>query len=95
MDKKRKQQLKKEWQSSEKAKRLSELPLDADELRELADHLEDAVSQHGCDHTLQLTQAWLEDRKRSVEQVNAWLRSNGMYCDCEVVLNLESKLDFG
>lgn len=95
MDKKRKQQLKREWQANEKAKRLSELPLDSDELHELANHLEGVVPENGCDHTLRLTFIWLEEQEHSVEHVTAWLRSNGMYCDCEVVLNLDSILEFG
>lgn len=49
----------------------------------------------GCDNTLRHTMAWLKahyEPGQALEKVLAWIQEQGGYCDCEVMLNVVSRL---
>ena len=48
-----------------------------------------------CDGTLSQTMVWLEANGRNVKQEIAWLHSQGVTCDCEVVTKLYIPTRFG
>jgi hypothetical protein len=64
--------------------------LTKDQLRDLGNFIAEKLSDPGnCDGKLTITMQWL--RAHQIDQprrVLAWLRSQGVECDCEVVLNL-------
>ena len=62
-------------------------------MRPLFGHLDSELGNHPCDHTLRLTTAWLVANGHEPERVVPWLRENGGYCDCEVLANVEDKLE--
>lgn len=62
-------------------------PLDSDLLRDLFAHVEHAVDEAGCDHTLRWTEQWIVERSVDRDPLVEWLPENGGYCDCEVVAN--------
>ena len=64
------------------------MPVSRAHLAELFDHLDAALSS-GCDQTLRLTRAFLQERELSENTVIPWLKSYGGYCDCEVLANVE------
>ena len=57
------------------------------------DTLNTALETQQCDHTRRLTQAWLKSRGHDVATVLAWLDSQGGYCDCEILANVEDHVD--
>ena len=82
--------LKAQWRDQQ---RKAALPLLIPELRAMFDMLDVEVPCQGCDHTRRLTRAWRASRGHDVERVFAWLDSQGGYCDCEILANVEEKLD--
>jgi hypothetical protein len=41
-----------------------------------------------CSHRLAETTAFLESHNLPIERTLRWLKANGAYCDCEVILNV-------
>jgi hypothetical protein len=68
------------------------MPLSRGQLAGLIDHLDEALAD-GCDHTLRRTRAYLAAHALDEETVVAWLAEHGGYCDCEVLANVEDRLD--
>jgi hypothetical protein len=67
------------------------------QLVELANHLgrfitfrsaESGLWVEGCDNTLAHTTDWLKSKGLDVDATLDWLRGEGGYCDCEVILNV-------
>lgn len=77
----------------ERAAFAASLPLPKADLAALFDHLDARLGEAACDHTLSLTTAFLTGRGLDVARVSAWLRESGGYCDCEVLANVEEKLE--
>lgn len=67
---------------------MTALTLDRPALDALLDHLDERLSEDGCDHTLRLTQAWAEKESRDWTPLADALREAGGYCDCEVLANV-------
>jgi hypothetical protein len=88
----RKEELKKAWREQERQKLAASIPMPPQDLRALFDHL-DQVSGPECDHTLRMTTEFLQERGLDVERVLPWLREHGGYCDCEVLANVEDRLE--
>jgi len=65
------------------------LPMPNHLLRSLFDTLEAQLPASGCDHTLKIVRAWLQERRIPEDSVLEWLRENGGYCDCEALANAE------
>lgn len=49
--------------------------------------------QERCDHTRRLTESWLRSRDHDVASVFAWLDTQGGVCDCEILANIEERVD--
>jgi hypothetical protein len=54
--------------------------------------LNSALPRDGCDRTRRLTEQWLLQRGHNVLAVLAWLDTQGGYCDCEVLANVEQRV---
>jgi Protein of unknown function (DUF2695) len=93
MDKAQRKQQLAQWRDQQRKAALAALPLPPAELRSLFDSLDSGLPSAGCDHTLRLTMQWLSSHGHDSERVVAWLKSQGGYCDCEVLANVEQKLD--
>ncbi|SOC50244.1 Protein of unknown function [Blastococcus aggregatus] len=79
-----------ENQKDHPAVRAARMPLDAAQLEELLDHVDDAVLTDGCDHTLNATEAWARRRGLDVERLRQALQRYGGFCDCEVLMNVDA-----
>lgn len=77
------------WKARQRAEARACFPLPAEQLQQLFDWLETALSERGCDHTLGLVQQWCARADVDAAPVEAWLRANGGYCDCEALANAE------
>jgi hypothetical protein len=80
---------KKAWRAREREAARSAFPLPDESLQSLFAHVDRAVAQDGCVHTLKATDAWIAEHAVAREPLVAWLRDHGGYCDCEVVANVE------
>jgi len=77
------------WKARQRAESRAQLPLPPDQLQQLFDWLDTELAEQDCDHTLRLVQAWCAQAGVEAGPVEAWLRANGGYCDCEALLNAE------
>jgi hypothetical protein len=93
MDKANKKQLKTQWRSQQRQAARAALPLPVAELKALFGVLGAELPQHGCDRSRRLTVAWLTSRGHDVERVSEWLDTQGGFCDCEVLANVEEHVD--
>ena len=63
--------------------------LSLDDLERLKLYLEEQLREYTCKNNFHLTKKWLEDSNiRKVQTYLNWLRDEGIYCDCEVIMNL-------
>lgn len=85
--------MKTQWRDQQRKAALAALPLSVSELRAMFDMLDAEFPRQGCDHTRRLTRTWLESRGHDVARVFAWLDTQGGFCDCEILANVEEKLD--
>ncbi len=93
MDKTRKKSLKTQWRQQQREAALAALPLPVSELKAMFDMLDVELPLKGCDHSRRLTQAWLQSRGHDTDPVFAWLDTQGGYCDCTILLNVEQQVD--
>jgi hypothetical protein len=92
MDKTQRKQQLAQWREQQRTSTLAALPIPASDLQSLFDTLDEALSSSPCDHTLSLTHQWLSSRGHDVTSVVPWLQSQGGFCDCEVLANVEEKV---
>jgi hypothetical protein len=90
-DRDRNRDLKRQFKQRERASVEARLPLSKPDLAALFDSLDEQVGEHGCDHTLRHTQAFLAERRLDEAKVVAWLHESGGSCDCEVLANVEDE----
>jgi hypothetical protein len=93
MDKAQRKQQLNAWRDQQRKAAIAAFPLPANDLRSLFTSLDESLSAATCDHSLRFTIAWLSARKVEQAPVVEWLRSQGGYCDCEVLANVEEKVD--
>lgn len=93
MDKPSKKRLKALVRDHQRKAALAALPLPATELAAMFDMLNIELPLQGCDHTRRITKGWLAGRGHDVESVFDWLDTQGGYCDCEVLANVEEKVE--
>jgi hypothetical protein len=93
MNRERKKELKERWRNEQRKAALAALPLPVSELKAMFDMLDVEFPRQGCDHTRRLTRAWLASRGHDVERVFAWLDTQGGFCDCEILANVEQSVD--
>ena len=93
MDADDKKQMLKAWKASQKAEAREGFPAPVDVLEELFDCIDEALEERGCDHTYRFTRKWIESTGLQEKTIVPWLQSNGGYCDCEVIANVEPYVD--
>ena len=63
------------------------------QMKELKNWLRQSLARRGCDNHLTLTKMWLEERGQPFDKISKALKSQGGYCDCEVLMNVhESRI---
>jgi hypothetical protein len=65
------------------------------QLKELLDHLDEALGKTSCDHTNRLTRAWAADNAVDPEALERSLIHFGGGCDCEVLANVDPQTQVG
>jgi hypothetical protein len=69
------------------------LPIGVTQLRALFDYLDNKLTEAGCDDTLRFTRQFAESAQLPYESLKEWLVTLGGYCDCEVLANVEEKVE--
>ena len=93
MDKAEKKRLKEQWRDQQRKAAVAAFPLPFPELKAMFDMLNAELPRKGCDHSRRLTEAWLRTRGHDVKHVFTWLDSEGGFCDCEILANVEQSVD--
>ena len=62
-------------------------------LKALFNYVESQLDSGECDHTLRHARDFIHSRGLPAEAVVRWLESNGGYCDCEVLMNVEQAVE--
>ena len=84
-----------EHREHERAEARARMILDRETLDDLLDHVEAALEDEPCDHSLRHTRSWALAHAVDVDRLKASLEHFGGYCDCEVTLNLDPEEIFG
>jgi hypothetical protein len=78
--------------TAENALRAS-LPISTTQLQALFNYLDNKLTEAGCDDTLRFTKQFAENAQLPYESLKVWLAALGGYCDCEVLANVEEKVE--
>ena len=63
--------------------------MDRNTILALGEFLNNVIETYDtCDHTLDITIAWLEAHRRDVETNLKWVQEKGISCDCEFVIKI-------
>jgi len=92
MDKKQKKELLKKYAEEQKNNFINSLPFKKSLFEKLFDYLDENLENHECDHSYKLTINFLKEHNLPVEKSLEWMKSNGGFCDCEVLWNIEDKI---
>lgn len=93
MNKAEKKRLLNNWKNAEIEKFEATLPISREKFKELFDYLDNQLDTNACNHDLRLTIEFLNCHQIPLEPVVEFLRENGGYCDCEVLMNVTNKLE--
>jgi len=58
-------------------------------LKQLFDHLDQELSENGCDDTLHFAREFIARNGLDEPAIVSWLEENGGHCDCEALNNVE------
>ena len=78
---------KKAWKQGERDSARSAFPLPSNLLEAMFNEIEERTGNEGCDHSQRFTKQWLSDNQQPADDVLAWLKLHGGFCDCEVLAN--------
>jgi hypothetical protein len=90
-EKRRRRELTRAIADRERAEIEAAMPFPRPLLDALLDHLDATIfkgDNNRCDHTLKVTQAFLQESDAWSEEAREWLGNRGGYCDCEVSFNV-------
>jgi hypothetical protein len=93
-EKARRKQIGNELREKQRVEFEESLPMGRANFKNLFDYLDIELEENGCDDTTRLTMTFLERVKstNSVAILN-WLADNGIYCNCEILANVEEKFE--
>ena len=75
-----------EQMSGEELQRfIDSLPAQQTTISKLIDFVEDELSDHECNHSLQYAMRFMMDNRLDFGRLTNWLNANGGYCDCKVM----------
>jgi hypothetical protein len=92
-EKQRRRAIAQQLKAAQAASLLANVPLRTGQLKELFDYLNSKLTEEGCNDTLYYTERFALETSIPFESLKAWLETEGGYCDCEVVANVEEKFE--
>lgn len=72
-------------------KYFASLPFTKEQIEALFEYVEDELYEVECDHTSRFTLQFLMKNGLPFPKIIAWLNSNGGYCDCKIMENIEKE----
>ena len=95
MKKSKRKEILKAIKEKELAEFRQNLPMPGDKFIRPFELLDAEFHAHGCDHDLKLTEQILSNLEvKDVLSVLAWLKEQGGYTGCEVMMNVEEKFEY-
>jgi hypothetical protein len=92
-EKQRRKELAQRAKQADAALLRASLPVSVGQLQALFNHLDNRLAKENCDDTLRHTQQFATATKLPYEALKSWLATLGGYCDCEVLANVEEKIE--
>ena len=92
-EKERRSKIKRELKQKEEQKILDALPISIDGLQKCFDFLDKKLSEKGCDNTFKFTFGFIEQNNLPKNDLIQWFSDNGGFCDCEILMNVEDKIN--
>lgn len=93
MDADRKRELKKAARQAEREAFLKGMPVSVAEAHDLFDRVDSALEANPCHGDLRYALAACEELSLSPATLLPWLREQGGGCDCEVLANVEERVE--
>ena len=95
IEKSKRKEILKAIKEKELAEFRQNLPMSEDKFIQLFELLDAQLHAYGCGHSLKLTEQILSNLDvKDVLSMLAWLKEQGGYCDCEVMMNVEQKFEY-
>ena len=88
LEQERRKAMTREAAQQQRAAAVAVMPISQDQLTQLFDHLDGALSA-GCDHSLKFTHQFLQAHDLPEATIIPWFGEYGGFCDCEVLANVE------
>lgn len=92
-EKDRRNQIKRTIKQKERNELLEALPVSLPILQNCFEFLNTKLTELGCNDTLKFTLEFTDQNDLPQNELISWLKENGGYCDCEVLANVESKIN--
>ncbi|UOQ98092.1 DUF2695 domain-containing protein [Hymenobacter sp. 5317J-9] len=92
-EKQRRKAIQNELRQNANTEKLAALPMHKETLQSFFDHLDQQLSEHGCDDTLRFAQEYAASHNLAFEPIKQWLGDFGGYCDCEALANVEQEYE--
>jgi hypothetical protein len=92
-EKQRRRAIAQQLKAAQATSLLANMPLRTGQLKELFNYLDSKLTEGGCDDTLHYTEQFALETNTPFESLKAWLETEGGYCDCEVLANVEEKFE--
>ena len=92
-EKQRRKTIQNELRQKTNKEKLASLPMPKAMLTAYFDHLDQQLTEHGCDDTLRFTQAFAANHNLTFEPIKQWLSNYSGYCGCEALANAEQEYE--
>ena len=92
-EKQRRKAIQNELRQKTNEEKLASLPMPKEILAVYFDHLDQQLTEHGCDDTLRFTQAFAASHNLAVEPIMQWSSNYGGYYDCEALASVEQEYE--
>ncbi|MFK7824844.1 MAG: DUF2695 domain-containing protein [Oligoflexales bacterium] len=92
-EKKNRKETLRKLREKKKSDLIATLPFAPEDAKSFFDFLNDKLPEFGCSHSFKIVKEFCSDKKINFENIEPWLNSNGAWCDCEVIANVEQEYE--
>lgn len=92
-EKQRRRKILLELKEKEYQEFIKSIPVKKELIIELFDFLDLKLDSEKCNDDYRITKAYFKTKGIENPEIYEWFRENGGYCDCEILCNIEEKLE--